>query len=278
MTYGRMRAEERLLVEAAQARDVPLELVYDRDLHFGLDGLQLDASTLLLRNLSATRGYYTAVAAEQANIHTVNHSETARVCGDKALTSMALRRANVPTPDVRVSFDPEATIGSLEQIGYPAVMKPVQGSWARMVHRVESPREAEQLLEYREQMSNPLQQVHYVQSYVDKSAAGANRDLRAFVVGDETIAAIWRNSEHWVTNTARGATTENCPVTAELNELCLHAAEAVGGGILAIDLMETPEGLTVHEVNHTMEFRNSIVPTGVDIPGRMIEYLAEQDA
>jgi [lysine-biosynthesis-protein LysW]--L-2-aminoadipate ligase len=77
-----------------------------------------------------------------------------------------------------------------------------------------------------------------------------------------------------VTNTARGATTENCPVTPELHRLCQLAAQAVGGGILAVDLFEDPErGLLVNEINATMEFRNSIAPTGVDIPQEMLEYV-----
>jgi [lysine-biosynthesis-protein LysW]--L-2-aminoadipate ligase len=54
------------------------------------------------------------------------------------------------------------------------------------------------------------------------------------------------------------------------------AAEAVGGGLLAIDLLESPQGLLVNEVNYTMEFRNSIDTTGVDIPGKMIDYLLQE--
>jgi [lysine-biosynthesis-protein LysW]--L-2-aminoadipate ligase len=94
------------------------------------------------------------------------------------------------------------------------------------------------------------------------------------VVGDRTICAIYRSSEHWVTNTARGAVTTNCPVTPELNDLCVRAARAVGGGILAVDVFEDEEqGYLVNEINATMEFRNSIAPTGVDIPGEMLNYI-----
>jgi [lysine-biosynthesis-protein LysW]--L-2-aminoadipate ligase len=52
----------------------------------------------------------------------------------------------------------------------------------------------------------------------------------------------------------------------------------VGGGLLAIDLLESPQGLLVNEVNYTMEFRNSIDTTGVDIPGKMIDYLLQEVA
>ncbi|UCC50461.1 MAG: alpha-L-glutamate ligase, partial [Anaerolineaceae bacterium] len=103
-----------------------------------------------------------------------------------------------------------------------------------------------------------------------------DRDLRTFVVGQETICGITRRSDHWITNTARGGTAENCPITPEIHRLSLAAAQAVGGGVVAVDLLETPGGdLLVNEVNYTMEFRNSIEPTGVDIPARIVDYVLQ---
>ena len=68
----------------------------------------------------------------------------------------------------------------------------------------------------------------------------------------------------------------NCPITTDLEEICLKAARAIGDGIYGVDCMETSEGLVVHEVNNTTEFRNSVPVTGVDIPGKIIEYLVDQ--
>ena len=97
-------------------------------------------------------------------------------------------------------------------------------------------------------------------------------------MGDETIAAIYRTSDHWITNTAQGGKASNCPITPEIDALSRGAAKAVGGGLLAIDLLESPRGMLVNEVNYTMEFRNSIDTTGVDIPGKMIDYLLREVA
>ena len=97
--------------------------------------------------------------------------------------------------------------------------------------------------------------------------------IRSFVVGESTICAIYRNSQHWITNTARGATSANCPVTDDLHDISYRAAQAVGGGVVAIDVVEHPErGLLILEVNYTMEFRNSIAPTGVQIPAKIVDY------
>ena len=110
-----------------------------------------------------------------------------------------------------------------------------------------------------------------MQKYVDKPG----RDIRCFVVGDECVAAVYRTSEHWITNTARGGVTSSCPVTPELAELAVQAARAVGGGVVAVDLFESDEGVVANEVNYTMEFKNSVDVTGVDIPGRVVEYVVQ---
>ncbi len=276
LVHGRVRAEEKMLVDAASRLDIELETVHDNSLVFDLDGGGLRGDAILQRCVSATRGLYVARAANAAGIPCFNDTATTLTCMDKAETSWRLRGAGVRTPETRVAFDPESALAAFEQVGYPAVLKPTQGSWARLVARVNDADEAQQLLEHRLMLPNPLQHIVYIQEYVDKGSAGMHRDLRAFVVGDQTIAAVWRSSPHWVTNTARGATTQNCPIDDELNDICLRAAEAVGGGILAVDLMPTPDGPTVHEINHTMEFRNSVDITGVDIPGAMLQYCVQE--
>ncbi len=280
MVYSRGRVEEKMLQEAAQRQGVQFTAVQDDTLILDLDPGALPFDAVLERSVSTTRGLYVLKFCGAHGIPAINRHAVAAACADKTETSLKLRRAGVPTPRTKVAFEQESALAALDQLGYPAVIKPTTGSWARMVARVDSRREAEQILEHRSELPNPVQQVYYLQEYVNKlGAAGEptlHRDLRAFVVGDETIAAIWRNSPHWITNTARGGKASVCPVTPELHDLCQRAAAAVGGGVLALDLMETSAGLVCHEINHTMEFRNSVAPTGVDIPGKIIEYCVRQ--
>jgi [lysine-biosynthesis-protein LysW]--L-2-aminoadipate ligase len=149
------------------------------------------------------------------------------------------------------------------------VLKPAVGSWGRLLSKINDREAAEAILEHKEVLGSYHHSIFYIQEYIRKPL----RDVRAFVVGGETIAAIYRNSEHWITNTARGGKASNCPVTPELNAICVRAANAVGGGMVAIDVFEDPDrGLLINEVNYTMEFRNSIAPTGVDIPARMVDF------
>jgi [lysine-biosynthesis-protein LysW]--L-2-aminoadipate ligase len=193
----------------------------------------------------------------------------ADTCGNKILTSSALSQRGVPSPRTLIAFTPESALEAIEELGYPAVLKPAVGSWGRLLSLVSDRYAAEAILEHKEILGSYHHSIFYVQEYVPKRG----RDIRSFVVGDECICAIYRYSDHWITNTARGGKAENCPVTDEVAELSLAAAQAVGGGIVAVDLLESERGLLVNEVNYTMEFRNSIDTTGVDIPARMVDFV-----
>lgn len=160
-----------------------------------------------------------------------------------------------------MAFGEESALRAIEAVGYPCVLKPVVGSWGRLLAKVDNREAAEFFIEHKASLG-VNHQVFYIQEYVNKPG----RDIRAFVIGDETICAIYRSSENWITNTARGGVATNCPITAEIADLCQRAAHAVGEGLLAIDLFETGKELVINEINHTMEFRNSIATTGVNIP------------
>jgi len=260
--------EEKLLMEEAARRGIEVVKVDSRQLVMDLDG-KYDFDVLLERDVSHSRALYALNLFQNSGVKTINTYDVALVCGDKVATSKALRDAGVPTPDVKIAFTPQSALRAIEEMGYPVVMKPVVGSWGRLLAKINDRDAAEALLEHKEHLGSYYHSIFYIQKYIKKPG----RDIRAFVVGDETICAIYRTSEHWITNTARGGKASNCPVTPELNKLCLRAAKAVGGGVLAIDLMETPDGLTVHEINYTIEFRNSIAPTGVNIPAKVIDYV-----
>lgn len=275
-----IRAEEKLLISAFEARGVSPDVILDRDLNFDLNagaeqlgpaGVAWSDYTLILeRCVSTSRGLYALAVLESWGVPTINSYHTASVCGDKLRTSLALTAASVPQPAARVAFTPESALDGLGQLGYPAVLKPVTGSWGRLLARVADPESAEAIIEHRQTLGDYQHHIYYMQSYVQKP----ERDIRAFVLGDRTLCAIYRHSAHWITNTARGGEATNCPVTDELDAVCQRAAQAVGGGILAIDLLEDVDGrMLVNEINHTMEFRNSSAPTGVDIPAAVVDHV-----
>ncbi len=278
-----VRPEEKLLISAFEARGITPDLILDRELNFDLtagaeqnapSGVPWNSYDLVMeRCVSTSRGLYALAILNRWGIPTINSYETASTCADKLLTTLALAAHNIPQPNARVAFAPESAIEAIETLGYPAVLKPVTGSWGRLLARVADRDSAEAIIEHRQTLGDYNHHTFYAQEYVNKPG----RDIRAFVVGDRTICAIYRTSPHWITNTARGGQATNCPVTPELDDLCVRAANAVGGGVLALDVFEAPDGrLLINEINHTMEFRHRRAPTGVDIAAEVVRYALAQ--
>lgn len=271
VVYDRLREEEKLLLGAFERLGIPHTAVHASLLSPELGSM--DAHPVVLqRCMSQWRGRSIGHALQAAGSVVLNRPEVVAVCGDKLATSAALVRCNVPAPRTAVAVDRQAALQAAERLGYPVVLKPLVGSWGRLVARARDEAELDALLEHKEVLGGPEHKVHYLQEFVEKPG----RDIRLFVVGTEVICAIYRTSANWITNTARGAVASNCPLTDELVHLGRAAAEAVGGGIVAVDVLESERGLLVVEVNHTMEFRNSIATTGVDIPAHIAEYAAAQ--
>src|SRR3954451_20161289 len=274
--YSRVRVEEKLLFEAFEKRGVNFELLDDRELVFEItpgphynDYANYDL--VVERCINHSRALYSLRILNDRGIPTVNTAHVADVCGNKLQTTSALTAAGVPSPRTLIAFDSESAIKAIEELGYPVVMKPAVGSWGRLLSKINDREAAEAILEHKEVLGSYHHSIFYIQEYIPKPAG---RDIRAFVIDHECICAIYRTSKHWITNTARGGAASNCPVTPALADICIGAAQAVGGGVVAIDVFEDPDGqLLVNEVNYTMEFRNSIDTTGVNIPARVIDYV-----
>jgi [lysine-biosynthesis-protein LysW]--L-2-aminoadipate ligase len=267
---SRIRAEEKLLFEELARRTENVTRIDDRDEVFDLHRKDYPFDVILERCIQHSRALYILKILNDAGVPTVNTFHTAYVCGDKLFTNQALVTAGVPVPRAVVTFTPETALNAIEEMGYPVVLKPVIGSWGRLVSKVNDRQSAEAIIEHRTVLGTYQHAIFYIQEHIDKPG----RDIRSFVVGNECICAIYRTSDHWITNTARGGSASNCPVTPELADISVQAAQAIGGGVVSVDILETPDGqLLVNEVNYTMEFRNSIDTTGVNIPARVIDYV-----
>ncbi|MFH0875516.1 MAG: lysine biosynthesis protein LysX [archaeon] len=269
LLLSKIRPEEKMLTDDMKKKGIDYENIIDEEHVFDLSKNKFEIDAVLERSLSFSKGLYISKIFEGFDVPVINKSRVAEICGDKFLTTQALLKNNVSTPKVMMAFSEKSALAAVEEMGYPAVLKPVTGSWARLISKVNDKESAESIIEHKSVLGHYMHSIFYVQEYVQKPG----RDIRAFFVGDETIAAIYRNSEHWITNTARGGVASNCIVSDEINELCIKAAKAVGGGVLAMDLFESKDGLTVNEINHTMEFKNSVAPTRIDIPGKIIDYV-----
>lgn len=273
---SRVRVEEKMILAALRTRGVAFDRLDPRALTLDLHGSGAgEYDAVLVRCLSHSQAFYVSRWLEDRGVAAVSPHAVIATCGDKALTSAALAAAGVPTPRTLVAFTPESALAAIEEIGYPAVLKPITGSWGRLLARVNDRDAAEALLEHKATLGGYAHSVFYVQEYVDKPG----RDIRTLVAGDEVVYAIYRRAAHWITNTARGGAAAPCPLTPGVVELSLAAARAVAGdaaprSVVAVDLLETADGaLLVNEVNHTPEFHGAAEVVDVDVAGKIVDHV-----
>ncbi len=278
--YSRIRRDEKLLLGELRERDHEIEKIDVRKQQFSLSAPPEsfeDVDILVDRCLATSRSLYATQFAEAYGIPVVNSAETAAVCANKIKNSLALEQAGVPTPETEVAFTKSAALEIVEEFGYPCVLKPVIGSWGRLMAKIDSRSAAEAIFEHKETLGHYEHKIFYIQEFVEKP----DRDIRVLAVDGEPIAAMVRSSEHWLTNAAKGAETDTFELDEEARELVADASEAVGGGLLGVDLMETAgshrdPGYTVHEVNHNVEFKALNDATDIDVPARVVDWLEQK--
>ena len=266
-----LRLEEKLILQAARDKGIEVTPIFDRSAVIDLSARTaadagLDVDVVLDRGVVHSRAAYILKALNLWGIPTVNPPTATTLCDDKILCSMAIESAGLLTPKTMVAFSVDSAIDACERLGYPAVLKPVTGSWGRLLAKVNGPDQARVVLQQKEELGSFHHGIFYVQEFVEKPG----RDIRVYVIGDKAIAASYRTSEHWITNAARGAVSMRCEITPEIEEIALKAKDAVGAILAGIDLMETPDGYSVIEVNTGAEFKGLMTTTDIDIPSEII--------
>ncbi|WP_254766424.1 lysine biosynthesis protein LysX [Salinilacihabitans rarus] len=272
LLYSRIRRDEKLLLDELRERGHDVEKIDVRDQRFDVAAggeVFADLDLVVDRCLATSRSLYATRFCEAYGVPVVNGNETAEVCADKAKNSLALAAAGVPTPETTVAFTKESALEAIESFGYPCVLKPVVGSWGRLMAKIDSRDAAEAILEHKATLGHYEHKVFYVQEFVEKPG----RDIRVLATDGEPVAAMVRSSDHWLTNAAKGAETAEFELDAEAKALVEKASDAVGGGLLGVDLMETGDSYTVHEVNHTVEFKALNDAVDADVPAAVVDWL-----
>ncbi|MEM1545523.1 MAG: lysine biosynthesis protein LysX [Candidatus Methanomethylicia archaeon] len=273
LIYDVIRWEEKKILEAASRRGLSIKPIDAKNLVLDLSSSNINlADVVFQRCISYFRGLYLTAILESMNVKVINSFNVSMICGNKLLTTLKLKSCSIPTPKTIIALHPESALKALEIFNYYAVIKPIFGSWGRLVSLVKDFETAKSVIELKSELHNPLHEIFYIQEFVKRPP----RDIRIVTVGLEPIAAEYRYSTNgeWRTNIARGGRAEKCDLTSELEDLACRVAEAMGGGVLGIDCMESDRGLLVHEVNANVEFKGVSEASGVDVAGRIVDYLA----
>jgi len=273
IVFDRLRAEEKLLQTQASEMGYETSMIDAKTTRFNTDSNKSEhdfGDVVLERCISYYRGLHFTACLEFLDVPVINSFEIANTCGNKMITSMLLKKNNIPTPKTYFSFSAESAMEHFEKVGYPLVIKPIIGSWGRSVMPIKDKDTADAIIENRQVTDGPQDRIYYLQEMIDRPP----RDIRVITVGEQAVAAMYRKSSGgFKTNIALGAEPEICKITNEIEELCLNASKAVGGGILGIDLMEDKNrGLVVHEVNNTVEFKGLVKVAEKNIPKEMIDF------
>ena len=279
LLYSRIRRDEKLLLSELRDRGHDVTKIDVRREQFNISAAPAvfdDLDVVLDRCLATSRSLYITRFLDAYGVPVVNSSETAQLCADKVKNSLALEAAGVPTPNTTVAFTTDAALEAIEAFGYPCVLKPVVGSWGRLMAKIDTRDAAEAILEHKATLGHYEHKVFYIQEFVEKPG----RDIRVLAVDGEPVASMTRSSDHWLTNAAKGGETAEFELDDRARELVEKASAAVGGGLLGVDLMEVGSDYTVHEVNHTVEFKalNDAVGDSVDVPNRVVDWLEAKAA
>ena len=273
IVFDRLRAEEKMLQKEASELGHDAMMLDAKITQINTDSKKEDfdlGDVVLERCVSYFRGLHFTASLEFMDIPVLNKFEVANTCGNKMFMTLLLKKNNIPTPKTYFSFSSDSAAENLEKVGFPLVIKPVIGSWGRGVMPLKDKDTMEAVFEIRDITDSPHDRIYYLQELIKRPP----RDIRVITVGDEPIAAMYRKSSGgFKTNIALGADPELCEITKEMEDMAAKASKAMGGGILGIDMMEDEEnGLVVHEVNNTVEFKGLARVAQRNIPKEMVEY------
>ncbi len=203
---------------------------------------------------------------EERGIRVVNSPRAIERTVDKFWTSTLLERCSIPTPETVVCDNMEEALAGFRALG-DVIVKPLFGSMGLGMVRISDEEMAFRVFRAIEQIRG----VFYLQRTIDHEGV----DVRAFVIGGKVLGAIERRSNGWRTNLARGGTARGISLGDEWSALAVRAAAAVGAEYAGVDLLAGRDGtMYVLEVNGIPGWRGLQEATGLDVAGRLIEFLA----
>ncbi|WP_048128550.1 MULTISPECIES: tetrahydromethanopterin:alpha-L-glutamate ligase [unclassified Methanosarcina] len=182
---------------------------------------------------------------EAGGVPVINSPEAIQNAANKYHASYLLAKAGLPIPETIAIQSVEAALRVVARFG-DAVIKPVYGYKGKDIARI---KEGE--IRFSDRKTGPVPVEEALESlledrgmlYIQEFIENPGRDIRAFVVGDTAIGAIYRKAAagSWVNNLSQGGSADRCVLTDEQKEIAVKASLAVGATFAGIDIIEGPE-------------------------------------
>jgi len=215
----------------------------------------------ILKTVSDGPGLSILEAAEAAGIPTINHSHAIRQVRDKAIATTHALIHSLPVPHTYFVAHPRL-LHQVPHQDYPLVIKPTNGSSCRGIYRVDSPRDLATL-----DIAEAGDCFFLAQHYVENSGF----DTKLYVAGTQVFAVAKRSPLHPEIEVEKHL----IPLTIELRELALRVGDIFGLDIYGLDVVETPNGPMVVDINDFPSFGQ--VPDAVSlVASHIIEIAAHR--
>lgn len=229
----------------------------------------------VLPRIGASITYFgTAVVRqfEQMDVFCANSSAGISNSRDKLRSLQILSRHHIGIPQTTFVRDKKDVLPAIERVGgAPVIIKLLEGTQGIGVLLAETVQSAEAIIELlQSQKQNIL-----IQKFVAESKG---RDIRAFVVGDQVVAAMRRvaQGQEFRSNVHRGGQTESVNLDDRYRETAVRAAQIMGLRVAGVDLLEGKDGPQVVEVNSSPGLEGIEGCTQLDIAGAIIDYISAQ--
>jgi RimK family alpha-L-glutamate ligase len=184
---------------------------------------------------------------------------------DKYYTSFLLSDAGIQTPRTLVTEDFTTAMDACREMR-DVVVKPLFGSEGKGMVRICDEESAYRVLRAWELN----RYIYYIQEYLPHF----QKDIRAFVVGEEVVAAMCRRGNDWRTNYSKGAKVEPVDLDPEMKALAVRAAREIGLDYAGVDLLPGENGkIYVVEINSIPGWRGLQTTTDSNIAEKIIAHV-----
>jgi ribosomal protein S6--L-glutamate ligase len=235
-------------------------------------GAELEGFDAIIPRIGASNTFYgTAVVRqfEMMGVFTINESQAISRARDKLRSLQLLARGGIGLPVTGFAHSTKDIDGLLETVGgAPVIVKLIEGTQGVGVVLAETRKAAESVIAaFRQLDANIL-----VQEYI-KEARGA--DIRAFVIGNRVVCSMLRQGApgEFRSNLHRGGTAERVKLMPEERSTAVRAAKTMGLNVCGVDMLRSNHGPVVMEVNSSPGLEGIEATTGVDVAGKIIEYI-----
>jgi RimK family alpha-L-glutamate ligase len=205
---------------------------------------------------------------ERQGLPVINPPSAIEKAVDKYRALTLLEENGIQVPRTVATENDRLAVEASRELGGDVVMKPIFGSRGMGITRVSD----EEIVG---RISRTLVFQHHV-LYLQEFIPHGTRDIRAFVVGDDVVAAMHRVGTTWKTNVSQGADAVPLTPTPEVEDLALSAAQTLGCEVAGVDILEGPDGYMVNEINSQPGFRGLQSTTQIDVAGAIVDHVVDR--